>query len=119
FTMQNVTIRYSVNPFEQVFIEKGLELLFKNTIDSFRLRLHNPKTLLQELIEVCQSSISGVLTNNDYADSTSKELKKTIDDDDDGLIFNKVSKKHYLKIITKLQRKDYNLAIQSSLLILK
>ncbi|RXJ49559.1 hypothetical protein [Gelidibacter gilvus] len=117
--MQNVTIRYSVNAFEQIFIEKGLELLFKNTIDSFRLRLHNPKTLLQELIAVCQSSISGVLTNNDYADSTSKELKKTIDDDDDGLIFNKVSKKHYLKIITKLQRKDYNLAIQSSSLILK
>lgn len=117
--MQNLTIRYSVNPFEQIFIEKGLELLFKNTIDSFRLRLHNPKTLLEELVSVCQSSISGILTNNDYADSTSKELKKTIDDDNDGLIFNKVSKKHFLKIITKLQRKDYNLAIQSSSLILK
>lgn len=117
--MQNITIKYSVNPFQQLFVEKGLELLFHNTIDSYRLRLHNPKTLLEELVSVCKSSISGVLTNNDYADATSKELKKTIDDNNDGLVFNKVSKKHFLKIITKLQRKDYNLAIQSSTLILK
>lgn len=117
--MQNITINYSINPLEQLFIEKGLELLFGNTIDSYRLRLHNPKTLLEELISVCQSSISGILTNNDYADATSKELKKVIDNNNDGLIFNKVSKKHFLKIISKLQKKDYNLAIQSSKLILK
>lgn len=117
--MQNITIKYVVNPFEQLFIEKGVELLFKNTIDSYRLRLHNPKTLLEELVSVCQSSISGVLTNNDYANATSQELKKTIEDDSDGIVFNKVSKKHFVKILTRVERKNYNLIIQSSKLILK
>jgi hypothetical protein len=117
--MQNITIKYIVNPFEQLFIEKGIELLYKNTIDSYRLRLHNPKTLLEELVSVCQSSLSGVLTNNDYANATSKELKKAIEDDSDGIVFNKVSKKHFVDIISKPERKNYNLIIQSSKLILK
>ena len=37
---------------ELFFVQKTLELLYKETIDTFRLRLHNPKSLLEEIIQV-------------------------------------------------------------------
>jgi len=117
--MQKINILYQVNPFELLFIEKGLELLYNYTIDTYRLRLHNPKTLIEELISVCQASNSGLLTNNDYASSTSKELKLVLEENNHGLQFIKVSKKHYVDTLTKASSKDYSLLIQSSKMVLK
>ncbi|MDJ1498811.1 hypothetical protein QNI19_38130 [Cytophagaceae bacterium DM2B3-1] len=117
--MQDITLTYTVNPFERLFIERSIELLYKNTIDSFRLRLHNPKTLIEELITVAQSSLSGVLTNNDYVVSTTKELTAALDEDNHGLVFNQVNIKYYLGILKKSDRSNYKLIIQSSKLILK
>jgi hypothetical protein len=117
--MQNINLRYPVSPFEQLFIDKATELLFKNSIDSYRLRLHNPKTLIEELISVCQSSISGFLTNNDYASATAKELVNALGEDHHGIEFKKVSKKHYMEILGKTSSSNYSLIIQSSKLILK
>ncbi|NDK56822.1 hypothetical protein [Pontibacter fetidus] len=117
--MQKINLDYSVNPFQKLFIEKGIELLYRNTIDSFRLRLHNPKTLIEELIQVTYSSISGILTNNDYVESTSKELKQALEDNNDGLLYKQINKKHYLEILNKADRNNYKLLIQSSKLILK
>lgn len=117
--MQNITLVYNVNPFEHLFIDKALELLFKNSIDSYRLRLHNPKTLIEELVSVCQSSLSGFLTNNDYASSTAKELSNSLSEDTDGLRFVKISKNHYQNILGQANPKNYSLLIQSSKLVLK
>lgn len=117
--MQNIVIQYPVNPFELLFIEKGLELLYNFTIDTYRLRLHNPKTLIEELISVCHASNSGLLTNNDYASSTSKELKAVLEENNHALKFIKVSKKHYVDTLSKASPKDYSLLIQSSKLVLK
>ncbi|MCD0488555.1 hypothetical protein LPB86_09955 [Pedobacter sp. MC2016-14] len=117
--MQNIVIHYPVNPFELLFIDKGLELLYNFTIDTYRLRLHNPKTLIEELISVCHASNSGLLTNNDYASSTSKELKAALEENNHGLKFIKVSKKHYIDTLSKASPKDYSLLIQSSKLMLK
>lgn len=117
--MQNITLSYEVNPLERLFIDKALELLYPNTIDSFRLRLHNPKTLIEELISVCQSSLSGVLTNNEYAEATSKELVKAIKDDNHGLSFIKVDKKYFTSILSNRNKNNYNLVIQSCKLVLR
>lgn len=117
--MQNFTLEYNVNPLERIFLDKSIECLFSNSIDSYRLRLHNPKTLIEELITVINSSINGVLTNNDYVEFTSKELKKILNDNNDILIFKSVSKKHYLDILNKPNRNNYKIIQQSSKLILK
>lgn len=117
--MQNINLNYDVSRFERLFIDKGAELLFKNSIDSYRLRLHNPKTLIEELISVCQSSLTGFLTNNDYASSTAKELSKALEEGHDGINFVKVSKKHFKDTLAKPSSSNYSLLIQSSKLILK
>lgn len=117
--MQNFTLEYEVNPLERIFMDKSIECLFANSLDSYRLRLHNPKSLIEELITVINSSINGVLTNNEYVDFTSKELKKMLADGNDALKFNGLSKKHYVNILAKANRPNYKLIQQSSKLILR
>lgn len=116
--MQNINLKYSVNPLENLFIYKSIELLSIYTIDSYRIRLHNPRTLLEELKEVIYSSTQGVLTNNDYVEYTSKELKILLSEDCDGLVFNHLEKKQFLTILDKPDRKNYKLILQSSNIIL-
>ena len=43
--MQNINLKYSVNPLENLFIYKSIELLSIYSIDSYRIRLHNPKIM--------------------------------------------------------------------------
>lgn len=117
--MQNINLKYSVNPLENLFIYKSIELLSIYTIDSYRIRLHNPKTLLEELREVIYSSIQGVLTNNDYVEFALKELKRLLSEDNDGLVFKHLNKKHFLSILEKPNRNNYSLILQSSNIILK
>lgn len=117
--MQNITFNYNVNIIERLFIEKGSELLYKDSIDTYRLKLHNPKTLIEELISVCFSAKNGVLTNNDYANATSAELIKLLNEKNDGLIFLKVNREHYLTILKDTKKENYDRLIQSSKIIMK
>ncbi|NML36775.1 hypothetical protein HHL17_06150 [Chitinophaga sp. G-6-1-13] len=117
--MQNISLIYGTNPFEKLFIEKGIELLYSNTIDTYRLRLHNPKTLIEELITVAAESVSGILTNNDYVVYTCKELKKIIDNENHGLNFTNLNKKYYSETISKFDKSNYKLLIQSSKIVLR
>lgn len=116
--MQKIVLTYDVNIFERLFIEKSIESLYRNSIDSYRLKLHNPKTLIEELVKITQSSIDGVLTNNDYVKATSQELIKFLEKDQE-LIFNSISKQYFVKILNKAERNNYKLIIQASKLILK
>lgn len=117
--MQKYTLKYNVNPLERLFIDKSIESLYTNTIDSYRLKLHNPKSLLNELVEVINDSINGVLTNTDYLNATSKEIKKALDEDNDGLMFRNISKKHFLESLSKPTKTSFKILQQSSKLILK
>lgn len=117
--MQKYTLRYDVNPLERLFIDKSIESLYSDTIDSYRLKLHNPKSLLNELIDVINDSINGVLTNTDYLTATSKELKKALEEGNDGLIFRNISKKHFLESLSKPTKSSFKILQQSSKLILK
>ena len=51
--MQKLNFNYQPNDLQRIFVEKGLELLYKDTIDSYRLRLHNPKSIIEELVNNC------------------------------------------------------------------
>jgi hypothetical protein len=50
--MQQIIFRYESNLMQQLFVEKVLECLYLGTLDSYRLRLHNPKTAIEELVHV-------------------------------------------------------------------
>src|SRR5690606_779799 len=104
---------------ERLLIDKSIESIYSNTIDSYRLKLHNPKSLLNELINVIYDSLYGVLTNNDYLLATSKEIKKILDNDYDALVFKNIDKKHFLSNLDKPNKSSYKILQQSSKLILK
>lgn len=117
--MQKYSLKYNVKPFERLFIDKSIESLYSNTIDSYRLKLHNPKSILTELINVVNDSTNGVLTNNDYLNATSKEIKKLLNTNNDALIFKKINKDHFLSNLEKPNKATYKILQQSAKLILK
>lgn len=116
--MQKNNLHYSVSLMEQLFIEKGLELLYKDTIDTYRLRLHNPKTIVKELINICQAAKDGSLTNNIYAATTSNEVISLLRESIDGLQFNLINRKYYLDLIKNVKPDNYSRIIQASKLVL-
>ena len=118
--MQQLTFSYSPNDLQKFFVEKGLELLYKDTLDSYRLRLHNPKTAIEELVSVTQYVKDGVLERTSYVREVSKEVKKLIEKDDGGLSFHSVNKDYYKRnILENSKAENYNKIIQSSKLLLR
>ena len=100
-------------------MEKGLELLYKDTIDTFRLRLHNPKTVLQELVFNCMASKEGFLTNNQYAHSSGLEVKRFLQSSDHEMSFKSINREYYLEVIQTIKKENYNRIIQASNLLLR
>ena len=116
--MQKVILNYPINVKQHFFIQKGIELLFRNTIDSYRLRLNNPKTLLKELIDVCKGVSDGILTSNDYSNKVSKELLNFLNVEGHGLTFDTINKTHFIKTISN-KKPNHLLIIQSCKLLLR
>ena len=116
--MQKLTFSYTTNNLQKLFVEKGLELLYKDTIDTYRLRLHNPKTLIKELVFNCKSAKEGILTNNQYAIATTKEIKNILKSKDDGLSFVSVNREYYLNLLKSVKKDEINRIIQASNLVL-
>jgi hypothetical protein len=52
---------------EIFFVQRAMELLNAHSIDSYRLPLHNPKTLIKEIASVIQSLHSDELPRDEYA----------------------------------------------------
>ncbi len=64
--MIKVNFSFEVSIAEQFFIERSLELLYNNTIDTYRLRLNNSMTILDEIISVSEKLILNQIKNNIY-----------------------------------------------------
>lgn len=116
--MQNINLRYSPSIIQQLFVEKGLELLYKNTIDTYRLRLHNPKTIIEELFTICVEARDGVLTNNIYLNATSNEATVLIKRGNDALTFKSVSRKYFLNTLKSASKQNIDKLIQVCKLVL-
>lgn len=114
--MYKIKINYDHSKIESLFIEKSLELIYKNTIDTYRLRLNNPKTAIQELMDVCSLMQKNELTNNQYAIALCKEVKNLLFTENE-LIFKSVSKSFYIKLFDR-NEKNYQKILQASGLIL-
>jgi hypothetical protein len=113
--MQNIILHYPTSNIQKLFIAKGSELLYKGSLDTYRLKLHNPKTIIEELISICKSSF---LTNNGYAQASASELITLLNEDIDGLKFIKVNRKYFLDLLKNTKKENYNRIIQACKLIL-
>lgn len=86
--MIKVVPKILLNKIEMFFVEKSMELLHRETIDTNRLRINNPLTVIKELVQVCEDLKDNKLKNNDYAKSLFGEA------------FMILSKEHYLSSST-------------------
>lgn len=59
---------------ELFFIERSQELLSSESIETYRLPLHNPKTILRELAMVIKGFHSGEIPKDDYAKLLADEV---------------------------------------------
>ncbi len=96
--MRKPKFSYQITVAEKFFVEKSAELLHKETIDSFRLRIHNPKSLMIELIQVIQDIDLNKLKRKDYAKFLIEEFKRILDEENE-LEFRSISKKYLLSLI--------------------
>ncbi|OOQ60870.1 hypothetical protein [Mucilaginibacter pedocola] len=89
---------------EIFFVEKCLELLHHSTIESYRLPLHNPKTILKEIIQVTKSLNLEEITNVEHITLLSDEIQALFEKET-YLKFNRISTKYFNSI---LKKKDPN-----------
>ena len=70
----------SLTTSQRFFIEKSLELLYLGTIDSYRVRLHNPKSILLELRYCLKEYKNGRIKHFNTIKSKDKKTKAIIDE---------------------------------------
>ena len=118
--MQQVTFDYSPTRNQQLFVEKVLECLYIGTLDSYRLRLHNPKSIIEELIHVAHQVKNNILQRNEYVTEVSKEALTLLDSDNHALRFTSISLEYYRKLLQNANKKaSYSRIIQASRLVIK
>lgn len=79
--MQKINIGFTVTTAEKFFIERSMELLFKETIDSYRLRHHNSYTILEELADVIDKLRKNHLKHEHYARYVAEEANSCLKND--------------------------------------
>ncbi|WP_420459095.1 hypothetical protein [Neolewinella sp.] len=117
--MQNLKLKYDVTELQQLFVEKTLEVLHKDTIDTYRLRLHNPTSLLRELVKVCLDLKLERLRNHDYATTLIREMARILQTDHN-LNFDRIELGYFNKLLTEAKGKkvNYSKVIHSANLLL-
>ncbi|WP_373493143.1 hypothetical protein [Aquiflexum sp.] len=103
---------------QKFFIEKSIELLYLGTIDSYRVRLNNPKTILEELRYCLKEFNNGRIKHFHTIKGKEKKNKAIVDEaieliksEDNYLTFSTFSKEYFLTILRELQENDFKKAI--------
>ncbi|MBK8366049.1 MAG: hypothetical protein IPL10_01190 [Bacteroidetes bacterium] len=110
---------YTPTVAEKFFIEKVVELLDPQTIDSYRLRMHNPLTILKELRQVISDLNDNKLKNVSYAESLMQEALFLIQTENE-LNFKSLSKSYYIKLLSNKNggKRNLNHVLYSTNLII-
>lgn len=103
---------------QRFFIEKSIELLYLGTIDSYRVRLHNPRTILEELRYCLIEFDNGRIRHFQTICGKEKKNKAVVEEaielikcEDTQLIFSSFSKEYFLQILRELKENDFKKAI--------
>lgn len=76
--MLNINLNNSISIIERFFIERFLELVYKKTIDSYRHRLHNPKSLIKELLDTLNYVKIGKVRYDTHVPNIIKERNRSV-----------------------------------------
>ncbi len=110
---------------QKFFIEKSLELLSSRTIDSYRVRVKNPKTILEELAHCIEDFEKGKIKHFETIKTKSKDTFALVDDaisllkDSNYLCFNTISSEYFDKLLLELESNNYKKLLSSLKIILK
>jgi hypothetical protein len=85
-----INITTTLTSAEMFFLQKSIELLNKESIDTYRLRINNPKTLLREISEVVKLIQDGSIKEN-YGHALFKEALTLLKQEQE-LVYNSISK---------------------------
>lgn len=105
---------------QKFFIEKSIELLYYGSIDSYRVRLNNPKTVLEELRYCLKEFEIGRIKHFHTIKAKEKEKKalinetlKLLDYNPNFIEFNSISKSYLEQLLNKIDEYNYKKVISS------
>lgn len=105
---------------QRFFIEKSLELLYLGSIDSYRVRLHNPKTILEEIKYCLEEFQQGRIKHFHTIKGKEKEKKALIDEaitllnyDPNYLEFSSFSKKYLEQLLNNATEHNFKKVVSS------
>jgi len=105
---------------QRLFIEKSLELLHLGSIDSYRVRLNNPKSILKELKYCLEQFREGRIKHFHTIRAKEKDKKAIADEalalleyDPHYLKFTSVSKKYLEQLIKTIDENNYKKLIST------
>lgn len=91
---------------QKYFIERVLELVNNKTIDTYRARLHNPKTILQELLQVLLDWENNKLKRFETVKQVIDEAFLLFSKEDE-LDFSSLDKEYFISLLTNARDKNY------------
>lgn len=98
--------RITYNIPQQFFVEKVLEMLHKGTIDTYRARVMNPKTIIEEICDLIKGRIKGRIPNNKAMLYAIQEAKNLLETEETYLNFSPFSKQKITSIIGQLHEES-------------
>lgn len=102
---------------QRFFIEKSIELLYLGTIDSYRVRLNNSKSILEELGYCLKEFNSGrikrfqTIKAKDKNKAIIDEAIDLVNEEENYLTFNSFTKEYFLGVLKNLQEHDFKKTI--------
>src|SRR5690606_9335261 len=99
---------------QKFFIERSIELLYRSTIDSYRVRVKNPKTILRELRDAIKAYERGQIKHF-IAIATSEKGKYTLKDEaielanlkPNYLKYQTFSNEYFISVLKSLDDRSY------------
>src|SRR5690606_31000320 len=89
---------------QKFFIERAMELLDRNTIDSYRARVMNPFTILEELLIVSRGLLDNRIQDFRTVESVIQETISLLEEDshDNILTYSTFDKDFYCEILSSI-----------------
>jgi hypothetical protein len=105
---------------QRFFIEKSIELLYIGSIDSYRVRLNNPKTILEELKYCLEEFEIGRIKHFQTIKAKEKDNKALVDEavllldyEPSYLTYNSISKSYIKQLLNTINEQNYKKVISS------
>src|SRR5690606_28744298 len=100
--------------YQKFFIERSIELLYRSTIDSYRVRVKNPKTILSELRDAILAfergqikSFVAIVANEKNLFSLKDEAIELLESPYNYLKYHTFSNQYLISLIKALDDKNY------------